>query len=125
MGFKRLRDGEQRDGEMAGNEEVVEIETGNDNTTQNQTQLAQRGTTRSRPEWMIRCFMTPPARRAENAEGVRTRTPGKQAALSAVGIEVTPVVGSGTANKKEARNYVNKGNERGDGRGEIKQLGTG
>jgi hypothetical protein len=94
---------------MAGNEEVVEIETGNDNTTQNQTQLAQRGTTRSRPEWMIRCFMTPPARRAENAEGVRTRTPGKQAALSAVDIEVTPVVGSGTANKKEARNYVNKG----------------
>ena len=42
-------------------------------------------------------------------KGVRTRTPGKQAALSAVGIEVTPVVGSGTANEKEVRNYINKG----------------
>jgi hypothetical protein len=42
-------------------------------------------------------------------KGMRTRTPGKQAALSAVGIEVTPVVGSGTENEKEARNYINKG----------------
>ena len=40
---------------------------------------------------------------------MRTRTTGKQVALSAVGIEVTPVVGSVTANEKEARNYINKG----------------
>jgi hypothetical protein len=30
-----------------------------------------------------------------------------------VGIEVTPVVGSGTANEKEARNYINKGERTG------------
>jgi hypothetical protein len=39
-------------------------------------------------------------------EGVRTKSPGKQATLSAVGIEVMPVVGSGMANEKEARNYA-------------------
>jgi hypothetical protein len=89
---------------MAENEEVVEIETGSNDTTQNQTQVAQRGAARSRPEWMM-----PPARRAENTKGMRTRTPGKQATLSAVGIEVTPVVGSGTANEKEARNSINNG----------------
>jgi hypothetical protein len=45
--FKRLRNGEQRDGEMAENDEVVEIETGSNDTTQNQTQVAQRGTAMS------------------------------------------------------------------------------
>jgi hypothetical protein len=96
--FKRLRNGEQRDGEMAENEEVVEIETGTSDTTRNQTQVAQRGTARSRP-----------VVGSGNTKGVRTRTPGKQATLSAVGIEVTPVVGPGTANEKEAQNYINKG----------------
>jgi hypothetical protein len=45
--FKRLRNGEQRDGAMAENDEVVEIETGSNDTTQNQTQVAQRRTARS------------------------------------------------------------------------------
>jgi hypothetical protein len=54
--FKRQRNGEQRDGEMAENEEVVEIETGSSDTTQNQTQVAQRGAARSRPEWVISFF---------------------------------------------------------------------
>jgi hypothetical protein len=112
MGFKRLRNGEQRDGEMErgwGMRRYSGNRDGNNDTTQNQTQVAQRGAARSRPEWMISFFLAPPARRAGNAEGVRTRTPGKQATLSAVGIEVTPVVVSGTANEKEARNYINKG----------------
>ena len=61
--FKRLRSGEQRDGEMAENDEGVEIETGSNDTTQNQTQVAQRGAARSRPEWVIRFFPTPPAGR--------------------------------------------------------------
>jgi hypothetical protein len=52
MGFKRMRNGEQRDRETAENEEVVEVETGNRNTTQDQTQTEQRGAARSRPEWM-------------------------------------------------------------------------
>jgi hypothetical protein len=107
MGFKRMRSGEQRDKETAENEEVVEVETGNSDTTQNQTQAVQRGAARSNalPDNignLAKYFTqhTPPARRAVNAEGRRTKTPGKQAALSEVGIEVTPVVvgGSGTAN---------------------------
>jgi hypothetical protein len=114
--FKRLRSGEQRDEEMAENDEGVEIETGSNDTTQNQTQVAQRGAARSNalPHNIgnLASFFTrhtPPARRTVSAEGGRARTPGKQATLSAVGIEVTPVVGSGTANETEARNYVNKG----------------
>jgi hypothetical protein len=42
MGFKRMRNGEQRDRETE-NEEVVEVETGNNDTTQDQTQTEQRG----------------------------------------------------------------------------------
>jgi hypothetical protein len=54
MGFKRTRNGEQRDRETAENEEVVEVETANNETTQDQTQTEQRGAARSRPEWMNR-----------------------------------------------------------------------
>jgi hypothetical protein len=48
-----------------------------------------------------------------NEERMRTKTPGKQVTLSAMGIDVTPVVGSGTANGKEARAYINKGERTG------------
>jgi hypothetical protein len=35
--------------------------------------------------------------------------PGKKAKLSTMGIDITPVVGPGTANETEAREYINKG----------------
>ena len=62
---------------MAENEEVVEIETGSNDTTQNQTQVAQRGTARSNTlppniNFYLASFFTrqtPPARRTVSAEG--------------------------------------------------------
>jgi hypothetical protein len=106
MGFKRMRNGEQRDSETV--EKVVEVETGGNEAVQDQTQAEQRGTARSNtlPDNignLARNFSTPPARRATNAEGMRTKTPGKQAKLSTMGIDVTLVVGSGTTHEKEAR----------------------
>ena len=61
---------------MAENDEGVEIETGSNDTTQNQTQVAQRGTARSNAlppniSYLASFFtrLTPPARRTVSAEG--------------------------------------------------------
>jgi hypothetical protein len=122
MGFKRTRNGEQRDRETAENEEEVEVENGSNETTQDQTQTEQRGAARSihtlpdNTGNLAGYFLqpTPPARRAVvNEERMRTKTAGKQAKLSAMGIDVTPVVGPGTANEKEAQAYINKGDRTG------------
>jgi hypothetical protein len=101
MGFKRTRNGEQqRDRETAENEEVVEVETGNNDTTQDQTQTEQRaGAERgihALPDKignLAGYFLppTPPARRAVSEERMRTKTPGKQVKLSAMCIDTTPV----------------------------------
>jgi hypothetical protein len=68
-----MRNGEQRDRETE-NEEVVEVETGNNDTTQDQTQTEQRGAARGIHTLsdnignLAGYFLqpTPPARRAVN-----------------------------------------------------------
>jgi hypothetical protein len=120
MGFKRTRNGEPRDRGTAGNEEVVEVETGRNEAIQdtgpNADGAGAEGGGEEHTHTLIARFFpqdTPQARRAASAEEMRTQALGKQAKLSTMGIGVTPVAGPGTANEKGARKYMNKGRKTG------------